>query len=133
MAKKSLLQYLGFGKSKGDMGSRKHPRLKAFNLIKFTLSDGTQYESLSNVVNISESGLQFTCYEHLLPDQMIRMLISIPHANKEVPVKGKLVWVRKDKMRRGVYLAGVQYLDISDENRELIREMVQARSRSRKD
>jgi Tfp pilus assembly protein PilZ len=132
MAKKTILQMLGFGKSKGDMGSRKHPRLRAFNLIKFTLSDGTQYESLSNVVNLSESGLQFTCYEALHPDQMIRMLISIPHANKEVPVKGKLVWVRKDKARRGVFVAGVQFQDISDENRQLIREMVESRRPKRK-
>lgn len=133
MAAKSILNLL-FGKSKAkskDSGERKHPRLRVFNLIKFTLSDGTHYETISNIVNLSETGLQFTLYEELPPGQTLKMLISVPHANKEIPIKAKLVWCRKDKNRRGVFVAGVKFDAISDEHQGLLREMVQAGRHSR--
>jgi len=131
MAKSILDILFGKPKKKKDLGDRAHPRLKAFNLIKFTLSDGTHYESISNIINISETGLQFTTYEQLAPGQPLRMLISIPHANKEVPIKANLVWIRKDKVRKGIFLAGVRFEKIEDSHRELIREMIQARKQQR--
>ena len=130
MVTKKILSYLsGLGKpaSKKTItkSTRQHRRLKAFNLIKFTLSDGTQYESISNIVDISETGLQFTCYEELQPDQNIRMLIHIPHANEDIPLQAKLVWVRRMQYPKGVYVAGVQFLTVSDHHRDLIREMIE--------
>lgn len=128
MATNSILDFffgLGKDKPKKTSGTRKHPRLKAFNLIKFSLSNGASYESLSNVVDISETGLQFTCYEELQPDQEIHMVIHIPHANEEAPVDGRLVWVKKLQTPRGVYVSGVHFHKISERHRELIREMIE--------
>lgn len=111
---------------------RKHPRLRAFNLIKFTLADGTHYESISNIVDISENGLKFTCYERLEPGDALKMLVAIPSRSKEVPIDAKLVWIRRMKNIRGVYLAGVVFHKIAETDREIIRDMVERQMKMRK-
>lgn len=129
MVTRILNNFFGGGKKSKAAGAasqkRKHPRRKAFNLIKFTTSDGTKYESLSNIVNISETGLRFTCYESLQPNSILHMRIHIPKTDKEVGLVAKLVWIRKMKRARGVYVAGVNFVEITDHDRHTIRKMVE--------
>ncbi len=97
------------------------------NLIKFTLSDGVSYQSISNIIDISETGLQFTCYEEIQPDQPIKMLIHVPDAYEDIPIKGRLVWVRKKPAARGVYVAGVKFHDLPEKSLEVIRNMIKGK------
>jgi len=127
MVTKALLRLLTGGKKRehdAKASQRRYPRLRAFNLIKFTLADGTQIESISNIVDISENGLKFTCYEHLQEGSSLKMMIAIPEKNREIALDARLVWVKKMKDVKGVYVAGVSFSHISDENRELIRNLV---------
>lgn len=122
MVKKKILDY--FASLKRPDKGRKYPRLKAFNLIKFRTADGKQYESISNIIDISENGLQFTCYEELRPGQDIHMVVHVPHAEKEVSITARLVWLRPSRTR-GLFIAGVQFGEITEENKHLIRQMIQ--------
>lgn len=124
MVTKRILSYLSKLSGGQKNRDRRYPRLRAYNLIKFTTSDGTRYESISNIIDISENGLQFTCYEELKPGQDLRIVINIPHAGKDVPLKARLKWLRRSQSPKGVFVAGVQFEQISDENRQLIRGMV---------
>lgn len=129
MVTRKILDYLSGKSSKKRTCKRAHPRLKAFNLIKFTLSDGTHYESLSNILDISENGLRFTCYETLPAGAKLKMLVALPDKNKEVPLDAQLIWMRPMKTVKGVYVAGVTFTGVSAENRELIRQMVRTPNR----
>jgi len=135
MVTKKIMEFFGGGRRKASKvkatGKRQHPRLRAFNLIKFTLSDGTHYESISNVVDISESGLKFTCYEPLPVGANLKMIVAVPERNKEVGLEARVVWIRKTKNVRGVYLAGVSFLRVSEESKDLIRGMLQSSHPSR--
>jgi len=55
--------------------------------------------------------------------------VNVPHANKEINLKAQLVWVRKADSPRGVFIAGVKFHHISDEDRCLIREMIEGTSK----
>ncbi|MDP3919698.1 MAG: PilZ domain-containing protein [Candidatus Omnitrophota bacterium] len=103
---------------------RKNPRLRCFNLIKFTFSDGTKYETISNILNISETGLRFTCYEPLPANSILKMVIHLREKNIQVPIEARLVWIRKKKGMRGVFVAGVNFLNIDDKSRQQIRDMI---------
>lgn len=120
-SKKGFFSWISKSKA---WSQREHPRLKSYSLIKFNLEDGTPFQSISNIVNISESGLQFTCYEKLEINRQIHMLVHIPHTDKEIPIEARLVWSRKSRTQRGVYVMGVEFKKISDTGRELIRGMV---------
>jgi hypothetical protein len=117
--KKALLNYFR------TKVPRTHPRMRAYNLIKFSTEDGRHYESLSNIVDISENGLKFTCYEELPIHSTLQMKIAVPHKNHEISLVGQLMWTRKMRHHRGVFLAGVSFVKISEENRGVIREMVE--------
>lgn len=122
MERKGILSWFG---SKKAWAQREHPRLRSYSLIKFNLEDGTPFQSISNIVNISESGLQFTCYEKLEINRHIHMLIHVPFTDKEIPIEARLVWSRRSKTQRGVYVMGVKFEKISDKGREMIRGMVE--------
>lgn len=131
MVTKKLLSYLGLNKKSSKPCKRQHARSKSYSLIKFNLSDGTPFETISNVVNISENGLKFTCYELLETNRDINMIVNVAQANRDVPIKGRLVWARKSKSQKGVFVVGVEFKDIKETDRQLIREMVHAASSSR--
>lgn len=116
---------LGFGaKSSGFPRKREAPRKRAMNLIKFSLADGTSYQSISNIVNISETGLQFTCYEPLQADQQIKMIINVPDAHEDISIQGRLVWIRNKPAAKGVFVAGVQFKNIPEKSLQVIKMMV---------
>jgi Tfp pilus assembly protein PilZ len=131
MVTKKILSYLGLNKKPTKPCKRQHARSKSYSLIKFNLADGTPFETISNVVNISESGLKFTCYELLETNRDINMIVNVAQVNRDVPIKGRLVWTRKSKSQKGVYVVGVEFRDIKDADRQLIRKMVEASSQSR--
>lgn len=123
--KKKILDIFGFGKkASGLPKNREAPRQKVMNLLKFSLADGTSYQSISNIIDISETGLQFTCYEPLKPDQEIKMIIHVPDAYEDISIQGRLVWVRNKPAARGVFVAGVQFKNIPDKTLQVIKMMV---------
>ncbi|MBU3760127.1 MAG: PilZ domain-containing protein [Candidatus Omnitrophica bacterium] len=123
--KKKILEIFGLSKKKSHRPSQRlAPRARAMNLIKISLSDGSSFQSISNIVNISETGLQFTCYERVQPDQDIRMLINVPEAHEDIGIEGRLVWIKSKPAAKGVYVAGVQFKNIPDKTLQVVRKMV---------
>ena len=126
--KNGILSWLGMT-SKKAWAEREHTRVRTYSLIKFNLEDGTPFQSISNITNMSESGLQFTCYEKLEINRNIHMVVHVPRTDKEIPIEARLVWTRKSRSQRGVYVTGVEFKKISEKGLELIRGMVsQAKS-----
>lgn len=106
---------------------RKHPRQRSFNLVKLTdLGNSTALvptNNLANILNISEGGLRFTS-PHLLPlESSLKLTINLGEANRQIEVKGDVVWVHKMKGQRR-YHYGIRFTDISDGDRKLIRRVV---------
>ena len=106
-------------------GRRKSKRKRAFNLIKFTLADGTHYESISNILDLSENGLQFSCYEPLEVGAKLKMLIHVPGKKQDIPMKTRLVWIRKVKRINGVYIAGVVFEEIAVRDKEILKQIIE--------
>lgn len=130
--KKKIFDIFGLGKKDSAQSkSRRAPRAKAMNLIKISLGDGSSFQSISNIINISETGLQFTCYEKVQPDQEIKMLINVPDAHEDIQIHGRLVWVKSKPAARGVYVAGVQFKNIPEKTLQVVRMMVQGEFPSR--
>ena len=113
-------------KGKKAFADREHSRVKTYSLIKFNLEDGTPFQSISNIMNISENGLQFTCYEKLEINRNIHMMVHIPRTDKEIPIEARLVWTRKSRSQRGVYVVGVEFKKISEKGRQAIRDLIAA-------
>lgn len=80
---------------------------------------------LTNVTNLSETGLRFSCASQIKPESVLSLVINFPETEKQVPVVAKVAWLGKVHGHGLVYRIGVEFLSIALEDRQLIRNFVQ--------
>jgi len=102
---------------------RKHPRLKSHHLARFVSSEGSAKEELSNLINLSEGGLQLFSREKLESNVLLKIAIHVPELARDIEAVGKVVWCRSNK--RGIgYSMGVAFVDVTEDNQSLIRDAI---------
>lgn len=104
---------------------RRHPRLKAKNLMKYGEHPEPKDWHTSNLLDLSEGGLKFVSDTRLVLGSILEIVILMDAKNKQVPAIGKVAWVR-NRERRNFYI-GVSLTEIKQEDRELIRKLISSR------
>ncbi|RKY30680.1 MAG: hypothetical protein DRP74_06470 [Candidatus Omnitrophota bacterium] len=101
---------------------RKFERLSVFADIIFKKKEPPQKDTASLTKNISKGGICFIAYEKLNPGELIDMTIFLPY---EVPIRatGRVAWVNEfivGNTEHKRYDVGIEFIEISDQDRELI-------------
>ena len=113
-----------FEKAQKDQ-RRKSLRAKSSNLIKSTTYTGNAKEQISNLIDISEGGLQFFSKERIEPDTVLKITVNMAEKKKQVPIITKVMWTRPEKKGQGTgYEVGVSFLEIDPKDRDLINDFV---------
>ena len=114
---------------------RRYPRVPSFNLVKveraYHLVNVMRFYQapfgcLFNLEDLSESGLRFTCPEKYDPNTVLVLRLNLAEKGREIPVDGRVIWVKKKRSSRR-YHFGIDFLAIEEEDRQLIRELVQTK------
>lgn len=105
---------------------RTAPRVKAFNLLKCLRSDDVPQEMITNVSNLSETGLQFFSTSAIKPGSFLNMLINMGTQEKRIPVTARVAWRGRIHGQQGVYRIGVSFLSMASEDRQCIRQFVRS-------
>ena len=105
---------------------RKFPRITSFHLIRSEGLETPSESQVSNLVELSEGGLQFTSSRTLEPSDKLRITINLRESGRDISVIGKVVWVRPvvDQGKITLFRVGVSFTEISEEDLKLIRKFV---------
>ena len=130
---------------------RKHSRVSLCRLVKIRFSKADNPAELTNLFDLSESGMRFhvtdlsdTGFQLSAPGLqpgdstfkamsevkkgdtlLFRMKLDPDHP--EIAVLGSLAWVKRESLASGVRLrAGIQFLDISENDLKMIQVYVSA-------
>ena len=113
-------------KKKKANEQRLHPRAKSRNLIRSEVANSSGYsQNLSNLVDLSESGLRFAARDKMKVGTVLKMMINLVEKKAQVPVVGVVVWVRQIRRGNPGYYIGVSFVQISEEHRHLMHELVE--------
>jgi hypothetical protein len=99
-------------KPKIHRNRRRAPRKKTRNLVLLTIP---AEEKMMNLVDLSESGAQITSSKLLQKNKTVHLKINLAEQNKEVFLKGKVVWQRQATRRGRLYRVGIAFIEISQE------------------
>lgn len=100
-------------------------RVRASNLLKCLRSDDSPEEMITNVTNISETGLRFSSAREFKSGSVLKLVINFPEAEKQVPVVVRVAWLGRVRADALAYRVGVEFLTIAMEDRQIIRNFVQ--------
>ncbi len=99
---------------------RRFPRFPFNRVVKYTRSDGAGPERILGIVNISKAGLQFSSYQRIEPDTMLKMKLDLPEKNCSLLLDGRVIWSHEDPDEKGIYYSGVSFPDLKGDLRSLI-------------
>ncbi len=109
-----------FGGITDSRDRRSHSRqITTLNYIKLGESNG------GILLNISEDGLAFTAAEALVEEFIPRLRFQLEEKAEWIEASGRIVWLNDS--RKG---AGIQFLDISDADREQIKRWIESKDLS---
>ena len=103
-------------------------RVKSHQLLKCLRSDDMPHEILANLVNLSETGLQFFSSYVIKRGSLLKMVIHFPEAERQISLMGKAAWQGRIHGVPGVYRTGVSFISMDFEDREWLRHFVQGLS-----
>ena len=107
-----------FGGITDSRDRRSHSRqITTLNYIKLGESNG------GILLNISEDGLAFTAAEALVEEFIPRLRFQLEEKAEWIEASGRIVWLNDS--RKG---AGIQFLDISDADREQIKRWIESKN-----
>ncbi len=103
------------------------PRARSRNLVKHQLEGNPEF--LSNLVDLSETGLQFSFRYKMKVGTVLTMTLNLAEDNENIPVLGRVVWVKPFEGRSSGFRVGVTFLDISFHGQEAIRRIIRRKRR----
>jgi c-di-GMP-binding flagellar brake protein YcgR len=130
----SFLRLFNLGKAQNfnkiiNEERRKHPRASVFNLVRYIPKGNALKEEISNLMNLSEGGLQFFSKHEIEAGTILGMQIHMA-AGKEIHLAGKVVWVRHDESGKNGYQIGVSFMEMDDKHRAFILSILKAKGMS---
>lgn len=111
---------------------RKHPRVAInaeLQYVKFDRVERSLY--ITAAKNVSEGGLCLITFERLEPGSEIELKFTLPEINQSVVANAQVRWVKEIIVQQEaplvVFQQGVQFLDISPQDRKTISEYVSSK------
>ena len=116
----------------GEEAKRRYPRLPLNTEIVYRVLDQAEAELYTTgSKDISSGGLCIIVIEKLEPGAVLNLRFSLPELNKIVNAKGKVIWVKElriGKKKAGdFYEAGIEFMEIDQEERERIKDYVSSK------
>ncbi|HNZ28285.1 MAG TPA: PilZ domain-containing protein [Spirochaetota bacterium] len=102
---------------------RKHPRFEINQIVKISLLKETFFNAES--VNISEGGILCKSRYEAEPLSQIFIMFDLFLKDKTYSIKSDGVVVHCDRDSDGLFLIGIQFVDIDGEDRDKIREFLE--------
>ena len=102
---------------------RRANRVNARFLVKMTDLAKPGREILTNIYDLSETGVRVVCHAKLPLQTMLRILLNVPDRGLTLPLKGKVVWISPIKGQKGAFFAGVQFVEMSEADRQLLHDL----------
>lgn len=101
---------------------RKYPRLNVNTEVEYSIVNNPEVEK-SFTKNISAGGICLIVYEDILPQTVLELKIYLPNNPQPIKATGKVVWksefiITTDKRAR--FDVGIEFLDISDTDRQVV-------------
>ena len=88
-------------------------------------------EELLLAQDISGTGLRVSSQKYIAYDYLFKLLINFPNNSSPILALGKVVWIKEIFGRRGLpYDIGIEFVDISRENRERITKWIDSTEES---
>lgn len=116
-----MFNFFFFGKRKKIRNQRKSPRKHTRNLISVELP----HRHILNLVNISETGLQFSSPQKLKKDQTVSLTVNLAEVGAQIQVLARVAWSKRfAEAGPQVYRIGVSFVELSREAVLLIRHFV---------
>lgn len=103
---------------------RAHQRINLRNLVRYGAVTENFPELVSNLVNISEGGLQFSIRSKLPKGTLLNMIINLVEKDQDVPVVAKVCWSKPVIGYSHAYKVGVCFQEILPEHQYLIHGLV---------
>lgn len=107
----------------GDIKNRKFKRIASLNLVTFVHFDenmNPDYEGAARTLDISENGILLEFFKEFGVGTFFDLEIAIQ--NSIINVRGKIANAVKGKNDK--FRIGVQFTEISNENREIIKKFL---------
>lgn len=107
---------------------RRFPRLRSYCLIKYSkISEpgAGDIKEVTNIRDISVSGLQFTSYEALSKNTLLDVKVNLPDMGEPLCARARVVWSKKISKLSESYRVGVVFLDLGEADRKAIEKHVQ--------
>ena len=121
-----LVKWINFRPLFRTRKNRSHHRAENRNLIRYGYKDAGADPLISNLVDISEGGLQLSMNTKIRVGTILNMVINLVEKNQDLPVVGKVVWARPIPGYRGGYRVGVAFQEVNPDYLETLRDLVSA-------
>ena len=115
-----------FFKKKDDSGKnrRRHERVASRNLVRVLREDGSELERLTNIFDLSEGGVRLVCHEALPGQTPLQIILNVPEENVSLEIRARVTWICPMKGQKGAFFAGIQFTDIKENDREILRRII---------
>ena len=107
----------------GQKDKRRHPRFKSHRVIRAVGPHGREIQGQSALINMSEGGLLFYSVEEVTADTHIEITIDIPEFHSSIRVGARVSWVQSATERPGAYFVGVQFEELAEPHRSMIKKI----------
>jgi len=106
-----------------NINTRALPRIKLGNLIKYKLdSDPVNSYSITNVRNISASGISFFSKSELTKNKFLNIVINFPGLG---PIEAKAQVARAIRTKNGDYEIGAHFISVDEAKKEELAERIE--------
>ena len=101
---------------------RRAPRVKCYDLVKWIPEGELMNHRISNLHDISISGLRFGSRERIRPETILRMILNIAETGKRISVLAQVVWSRA--LGPSAHQAGAFFVRISNKDRAVLAALI---------
>ncbi len=111
---------------------RQSVRLNISCLAKYSVAGlAKKVPALTNLINVSEGGALVVTFDlQLVPKTRIELQFQMPNIGKAIAVQGEVV--QSHQKRKDVYQTGVRFLNLKEEDRQVIRDFIHRTSNPKK-
>lgn len=103
---------------------RKEQRLKSTFLVKYQTESSSFLEHLTNIRDVSTSGLCFVTKEPLRTGDEIKLTVLIPTYEAPISAQARVIRVMKSRKRGSGYSVAVAFTEITQEAKDAMKEFV---------
>ena len=108
---------------------RKSARIRGYDLVSYAMADSPLRVRITNIMNMSRTGLKFRASHRMRPNSLLKMVINIAEGNRQIHVTAKVMWCQVTVLSGLRFRAGVIFVDIDNNDYNYLHQFVAGRRR----